>query len=207
MSALPHKADIDARDCDVRFVSTRDSCTAAIPTLFDYLVRAHKQQGWKGEADHFRCLEVDYQLYLCGQLYRKISRARAIENPCHRHDPDPCPLLRGVSHPALTECWTAGHRGGQAVGQLLGAACAKRAQPGAQVQGGTERGLWRGFCRYSCLERNVSLWSFRPFLSPSASLRADLRGHLARSGSSSASGRTNHQVVTHVSKHREQHHR
>jgi hypothetical protein len=29
MSALPHKADIDARDCDVRFVPTGD-----IPRLF-----------------------------------------------------------------------------------------------------------------------------------------------------------------------------
>jgi len=28
MSALPHKADIDARDCDVRFVPTRDMTTA-----------------------------------------------------------------------------------------------------------------------------------------------------------------------------------
>src|SRR6266700_5177122 len=28
MSALPHKADIDVRDCDVRFVPTADSCTA-----------------------------------------------------------------------------------------------------------------------------------------------------------------------------------
>src|SRR6202790_1737310 len=101
MSAPLRLTDINRREREVRFLQKKDSCTGGIPTLFDYLVRAHKQQGWKGEADHFRCLEVDYQLYLCGQLYRKISWARAIENPCN--------VVRSRSvH--VAEAWAIRHR-------------------------------------------------------------------------------------------------
>ena len=39
MSALPPKADIRQRNCNVRFVPKADSCTAANFSLFDYFVR------------------------------------------------------------------------------------------------------------------------------------------------------------------------
>jgi hypothetical protein len=38
VSALPHKADIDARDCDVCFVPDSDSTLQQATTLFDHLV-------------------------------------------------------------------------------------------------------------------------------------------------------------------------
>ena len=59
-------------------------------------------------------------------------------------------------------------------------------------------------CRSSRLERNVSVWSFRPLYSP-ASLQADMRGRPVRSVSLSISGRTNHQGVAGPSKRWERH--
>jgi hypothetical protein len=49
MSALPPKADIHPRSCNVRFVPIADNHDA----LFDYLVGARQQRLWDGQAEGF----------------------------------------------------------------------------------------------------------------------------------------------------------
>ena len=60
MSALPPKADIVQHGGNVRFVPTADSCTAAILSLFDYLVGAGEQRRGHGKAKRLCRLEIDY---------------------------------------------------------------------------------------------------------------------------------------------------
>ncbi len=65
MSALPHKADIDARDCDVRFVPSSDSRTAAKRILLDHLGGAGEHGG--GMVKPRFGIDIDHQLQF-GQM-------------------------------------------------------------------------------------------------------------------------------------------
>src|SRR5262245_21618620 len=65
MSALPPKADIERRDCNVRFVPIATECTAAkAASLFDHLIGEGEQRGWHGEPEYSGGLCVDDQFKL-----------------------------------------------------------------------------------------------------------------------------------------------
>ena len=50
------------------------------PLLFDHLVGAAEQEGWHGETERLRSLEVDDQLELRGLLYRQVGWLFALED-------------------------------------------------------------------------------------------------------------------------------
>jgi hypothetical protein len=68
MSALPHKADINARDCDVRFVPKETHAPRQTAPLFNHLVGTGEQCWGDIEPKRLRTFEVDDQLELCGLL-------------------------------------------------------------------------------------------------------------------------------------------
>src|SRR6476660_4422498 len=57
----------------VRFVPKTDSCTAAIAALFNHRIGAYNQVVWKGDAERFRCLEIDRQIKFCGLFYGNVT--------------------------------------------------------------------------------------------------------------------------------------
>jgi hypothetical protein len=57
MSALPHKADIDARDCDVRFVPNPE-----VPTALDDLVGVAHLRKRHRQSQRSGGIEIDEQL-------------------------------------------------------------------------------------------------------------------------------------------------
>ena len=52
---------------------TTDSCPAATATLFNHHIGAYDQVVWKGDAERFRCLEINRQIRFCGLFYRNVT--------------------------------------------------------------------------------------------------------------------------------------
>ena len=80
MSALPPKADIRRRYCDVRFVPKAD----IRPTrLFDHLVGGYKQRLWYCEVESLGGLSVDDKFEGRWLQHRKISWPCSFEYACN----------------------------------------------------------------------------------------------------------------------------
>src|SRR6266511_6312525 len=80
MSALPSKADVDPRSCDVAKVPGSDICSAANCGLFDHLVGNGEHARGNVEAKRFCGLEIDDKLEF-GRLFdRQIAGIGALEN-------------------------------------------------------------------------------------------------------------------------------
>ncbi|MEA2959589.1 MAG: hypothetical protein QOJ58_5572 [Alphaproteobacteria bacterium] len=72
-SAFLSTADLPQRSGYVSFVPTRDSCTAAIASLFDHLVGAREQHRRHVDADRLCRLKIDDELEFCRLLNGQIS--------------------------------------------------------------------------------------------------------------------------------------
>jgi sulfite reductase beta subunit-like hemoprotein len=106
MSALPHKADINSRDCDVRFVPIsevasidhlvrggegrrRNRQRGALGRLlnwrdlFERLSGAHHDFRGHGQAKRPRRLEIDCQIKSRGLLDRQIAALSTLQNFVH----------------------------------------------------------------------------------------------------------------------------
>jgi hypothetical protein len=76
MSALPHKADIDARDCDGRFVPNSE-----VGASFYHLVGASEEARRNFETKRLRGFQVNYEHEFGRLLDRQVGRLRTLENP------------------------------------------------------------------------------------------------------------------------------
>jgi hypothetical protein len=101
-SAIPPKADSSRTSPEVRFVPTRDSCTAAYRTLFDHLVGLGEQRGRHGEAEAVSSLHIDHQLELGRLLDRQVRRLCTLEDLVHVDSGAPIQIrkVRSVGHKA-----------------------------------------------------------------------------------------------------------
>jgi hypothetical protein len=81
MSALPPKADIGQRDCDVRFVPNADITQCSKLHLLDHLIGGHLDRHRHVEIKRLCGLEVEHELEFGGLHHRQVGGLRATEDP------------------------------------------------------------------------------------------------------------------------------